>query len=104
MRIDERHNATEEAVQPGETLEIVLGENRSSGFRWRLLADGAPVLRLEKDQYHAAAQPLGAPGQHTWLMQVQTVGDATVELAYSRGWQEGQPARRFNVRVKSRSP
>jgi inhibitor of cysteine peptidase len=102
MRIDELGDGTEIAVRPGQALEIALVENPSTGYSWKLLSDGAPVLRLESDRYQAPQTQLaGAPGRHTWVIRVAVAGEATVELAYSRPWETVEPIRRFTLRVKS---
>lgn len=103
MRIDEKGDGTEVTAQPGQTLEVTLAENLTTGYTWKLLSAGAPVLRLEADRYDApAAQRVGAPGRHTWVIRVAATGDATLELAYARPWETVEPIRRFSLRVKSR--
>ncbi len=100
MRVDETANGTEIRMKVGETLDVVLAETRTTGYRWNVASDGAPVCRLERDRFEAppAAVP-GAPGRHTWTFTAVQVGATTIELAYARSFAGGEAARRFTLRV-----
>ncbi len=102
MYLDERADGTEATLRPGDAFAVTLPENRSTGYHWSLLSDGAPVLRVDDDSYRPLGAAMGAPGQHEWRMRVQSEGDAALEMVYSRRWEARKPARRFTLRIKSR--
>lgn len=102
MYLDERADGSVASLRPGDAFAITLPENPSTGYRWSVVSDGAPVLRLDADSYRPLGTSAGAPGQHEWRMRVQGVGDAEVEMTYARSWGAQKPARRFSLRVKSR--
>jgi len=88
----------------GQTIEIRLPENATTGFRWAITSNGEPVLRLlhEDRQPPATAQP-GAGGMHQWQWHVQQAGSCDVELAYRRHWEaQTKPARVFKIHVRAK--
>ncbi len=99
MRADETANESEIRMNLGETLDVVLAETRTTGYRWKVASDGAPVCRLERDRFEAPPATPGAPGRHTWTFTAVQVGAATIELAYARPFASADAARRFTLRV-----
>lgn len=102
MYLDERADGTQVSLRPGDAFAIALPENRSTGYRWSFLSNGAPVLRVDADTFRPLSVLPGAPGQREWRMRAEAEGDAAVEIAYVRSWQAERPARRFTLRVRSR--
>jgi predicted secreted protein len=102
VTLDETSNDSEVTVSVGETLEIVLSEGRTAGYRWTVASDGAPVCRLQRDRYEAPPQPPGAPGRHAWTFAAVAAGYATISLAYGRSFGGTSPTRAFTVRVIAR--
>lgn len=90
-------------VSLGGTLTVRLVENPTTGYRWRVVADGAPACRPAGDEYQAPTGPPGGPGQHFWSFVAVEPGDGRIELASRRSW-EREPARTltFFVRVVKR--
>ncbi len=99
MRLDENADGREVRLRVGEELDVVLAENRTTGYRWEVLDDGAPVCRVVRDSFQAGGPALGAPGRRTWGFHAARAGTATVALAYRRPFGGGEPARRFTLRI-----
>jgi len=99
MRVDETANGNEIRMKVGETLEVVLAETRTAGYRWNVASDGAPVCRLERDRLEAPSATPGAPARHTWTFTAAQAGAAAIELAYARSFGSAEAARRFTLRV-----
>ncbi len=99
MHFDETASGTEVRVQVAHPFEITLAENRTTGYRWNVVSDGAPVCRLERDAFEAPAPTPGAPGRHTWVFSAAQAGTSVIELAYRRSFGSGEPARQFTLRV-----
>jgi predicted secreted protein len=101
MRVDESANGETVELGIGETLEIRLPENRTTGYRWQIEAGGQAVGSLESDAYEAAAGPPGRGGTRVLSFKAERPGEGEIRLAYRRPWEEGAPpARTFALRVR----
>jgi inhibitor of cysteine peptidase len=90
-------------VPLGQSLEIRLPENRTTGFKWHLTPAAASACTVVHDGgYVAPAAPMpGAGGEHRWRVEATTPGECDIELEYRRGWEHNvAPARSFRVRVR----
>jgi predicted secreted protein len=99
--LDESANGREIHLRRGETFEVRLHERPTTGFRWRLMSDGAPACVLVGDAFEAPTSSApGSPGQHSWRFRVERAGQAIIELAALRPWdQDASPARVFRLTV-----
>jgi inhibitor of cysteine peptidase len=98
LQVDERQNGRRVELAVGEELEVVLPENPTTGFRWRLQEDGAPACALIEDRPGNAPGPPGRAVSHAWLFRAARQGDVQIELALGRQW-EPRPARSFHLDV-----
>jgi inhibitor of cysteine peptidase len=91
-------------VSPGQTLEVVLDANPSTGYTWSvaaepefLTAQGEPVFSSE-----AASGLVGAPGTQTLRFTVSAAGEGPLSLSYVRPWEaDAAPAQTFTVEITS---
>jgi predicted secreted protein len=85
----------------GEELRVVLRENRTAGYRWRLRRDGSPVLELVRADAGASTRavsaprgPLGAPRERSFVFRAVAAGRTRLEFVYERPWSgEEAPAK-----------
>jgi predicted secreted protein len=71
-------------VGAGETFDIILPSNSSTGYRWNLIGElDANVVQLVGQNY-IAQQPVqpGSGGVDVWTFRAVNTGDATIELGY----------------------
>jgi inhibitor of cysteine peptidase len=101
VEIDERADGTEVTPRTGDLLRLALVENPTTGHRWHLVRDGAPVCRLVGDHFEAPSPVPGAPGRRRLDFQVVAAGRAEIALECARSWQPEHPSRRFSVRVRA---
>ncbi len=98
-QVDEKSNGDQIKLATGETLEVCLSENRTTGYKWALESSG-DVCSLVNDNFqpgHAA----GEPGLHCWQFRAERAGGSSIELSYSRTWgEEKTPARTFKLTVQ----
>ena len=101
IELDAGANGQKVSVQVGELLHLSLPENPTTGYRWKLVSAGDPVLELVRDTFHApSAERPGRPGSHSWLLRARQPGDACVEVHASRSWEStSSPAEIFILRV-----
>jgi predicted secreted protein len=100
MRVDDSASGREVRLAIGDPLDLALIEVPTTGYAWRPLASGAPVLRLEEDAFAPPAHAVpGAPGLHTWRYRAVEHGTGTLELHYLHSYEAGPPERRFVLRI-----
>jgi inhibitor of cysteine peptidase len=101
LHVDESQNGIEIALQPGETLEIELNENPTTGFRWALESVGVPACILVEDSYESSTVTPGAGGSHRWQFQAVQIGEGRIALRYRRPWEgQGAGTRTFSLRIR----
>jgi predicted secreted protein len=96
---DESSDGHEISLTNGDEFEIQLAENPTTGFRWRVVSDGAPALALLNDEFHAPsnARP-GQPGTHGWRFRCNSAGQCEIKFVNARGQTAG---REFALRVRA---
>lgn len=87
-RLDENHDRRPVDLAVGETLELSLPENPTTGHRWHF--DPAPpaVLKVESDHFEPPHGALGAGGRRRWTFRAQEPGEGTLKLVYRRSWEK----------------
>ena len=100
MRVDETASGSEQRLRLGEVLEVALAETRTAGYRWRIVADGAPACRVEADRPEPPGTTVpGAPGRRVFRFVAVARGTGLVELRSERSFGGGAPSRRFTLRI-----
>ena len=93
------------AIDAGETLEIRLASNPTTGYRWAL---ANPVKHLELVGGDATFKPPatalpGAGGHEIFLFRAKAAGREAIELRYARTWEtDAAPARMYRLTVDVR--
>jgi inhibitor of cysteine peptidase len=98
-------------LQTGDTLVVALDAQPSTGYRWETLDLQGPVLVAvgSADYLPPTVAPgtVGAPGESVFRYQARDVGHATLDLGYSRPFEQGAaPVRtvHYDITVVARSP
>jgi inhibitor of cysteine peptidase len=92
--IDETSNGQTLEAALGQTVEICLEENPTTGFRWRMAQAGGPVSTLLRDAFEPGRQAPGQPGIHRWQFKVAAAGSGPVRFVYRRSWEDDSVATR----------
>ena len=90
---------------PGQTLEVVLDANPSTGYTWEvvespefLTSEGEPTFESEAEEGQ-----VGAGGKQTLKFAVTATGKGELSLEYVRPWENDvAPAETFKVEVESK--
>jgi inhibitor of cysteine peptidase len=94
------------SLSPGASTTIVLRENPSTGFKWRLntaQSTNLAIVRVIDRGYQAGQSSLiGAPGSHRWEIKARAPGLATIAFTYARPWESRPPAETHVVQVHIR--
>jgi inhibitor of cysteine peptidase len=87
-------------VAVGETIEIDLAENPTTGYRWRLDASPGAVIRHVSDSFQAGKKP-GEEGMHRWILRAANAGGGKILGQYRRRWApDDPPTRTLSIRVR----
>jgi inhibitor of cysteine peptidase len=97
----EKADGTEVDLRVGESFEISLPENPTTGHRWTLKTNGVPVCILINDMFSSESSRPGAGGMHRWKFKVVASGKATIEMASVRRWETVPPARTFRLHLRA---
>jgi inhibitor of cysteine peptidase len=101
LTIDETSNGQTLEAALGQTLEICLKENPTTGFRWRMAQADGPVTTLLRDAFEPGRQAPGQPGIHRWQFKVVAAGSGPVRFVYRRSWEDDAAAARvFTVTLR----
>ena len=100
--IDEQQDGQKVELSVDEELAIRLGENPTTGFRWKLESKGEPACTLVDsiNPTSSSGGRVGAGGIHTWKFRAAQPGEATIKLLYHRPWEKDEPPERtFTLHV-----
>jgi inhibitor of cysteine peptidase len=100
LRFEESAAEQSAELAAGESFEISLRENPTTGYRWSLTAGGEAACVLSGDEFEPGQAP-GAGGIHRWRFRAAQAGEVRIEFALKRRWaQADAPAKSFALRVK----
>ena len=101
VQVDQSSNNKEVNLAAGQTLEIALAENPTTGFRWELKAAGGPACAARGDTLDAPAAGVGKSSTRRWRFEAVGKGTGTIELVYRRAWEQDKPpAETFRLTVR----
>ena len=100
VEFQEGNNGQWAEIKLAESFQVSLKENRTTGFRWNLAANGEPGCRLTGEEFEPVLTP-GAPGVHHWRFQAVQAGATELKLVLERPWaRTGKAAKTFSLRVQ----
>jgi predicted secreted protein len=91
-QLDETANGSAITLHKGESVEIRLRENRTTGFKWHLRGKGEPVCEVESEDFQPEETGVGVGGTHSWKIKALAKGTARIELSLARSWEVGKPS------------
>jgi inhibitor of cysteine peptidase len=105
VTITEQDNGKDIDLTTGAVLIVKLPSNPSTGYRWSVAGDPAP-LKLERTSFSKGAPKsgaLGASGISIFRLSASSAGLSNLTLLYRRSWEYNiAPAKSFSVRVDVR--
>ncbi|MGH8445303.1 MAG: protease inhibitor I42 family protein [Solimonas sp.] len=82
-------------LSAGQSLEVRLESNPTTGYRWQLtLPDDAPLRQHGEPEYQAGAYAegiVGAGGVETWRFDAARAGRVGLRFEYRRPFEQGLP-------------
>ena len=98
FQVDERYNGKSVELMVGQTIEVLLPENRTTGFHWHVESDGAAATVPIDDSFLPPSGPVGSGGSHRWVFQAVQPGEGIIELVYRRAWEQ-RTGRTFTLHI-----
>lgn len=104
LHVDATADGREIEITSGQSFELCLPENPTTGFRWVLNSKGEPVCTLVNEQFQSGGQMPGQGGRHCWQFQAVQSGTGTLKLSYQRPWEQASTAlQTFTLQIRARS-
>jgi predicted secreted protein len=71
-------------VKAGETFELVLSSNPSTGYQWKVIPELDETIVELVGQEYIAEQPVapGSGGMDVWMFRARNAGETTIVLGY----------------------
>jgi inhibitor of cysteine peptidase len=90
-------NGERVALASGDTIEVTLEGNATTGFSWELVDHDPTVITTEGEAVYETADTelVGAGGTWTWTLVAQQPGECVVRFVYHRSWEDEQPEATF---------
>lgn len=100
MTLTERDDGQRITASVGDTVDIRLAENATTGYRWTLEPPATEVLVLSDAGADYPGGDLGSAGEAHFRLTVSVPGTAVLRLVYGRRWEgEAGISRTFSVEV-----
>ncbi len=96
----EKDNDRTVDIHPGESIQISLPENATTGYRWEIDRYDAPLLDLLSTEPCYTANAVGSGGIVAFTFQGKKIGVADIALKLWRSWEgEASVVARFHIRL-----
>jgi inhibitor of cysteine peptidase len=105
LKLIEADNGRTFTVKTGDTIEVVIAGNPTTGYEWTAVLDEASAALLEQvgEPVYAAESTdhtlVGGGGTYTFTFKALKSGSADLRLAYARAWENVDPIQTFTVAV-----
>ena len=88
-------------MEPGDTLEIVLDGNPTTGYSWSLEPwDTGVIEETGQPVYRSGSDAIGAGGQYTFYFRASSPGQTILRFMYHRPFEKDTPPiKRFDVHI-----
>ncbi len=88
-------------MNPGDTLEIVLDANPTTGYQWKALPwDTKVIEQIDKPVYKSRSEAIGSGGELTFYFKALSTGQTPLEFIYFRDFEKNvPPIKSFKVTI-----
>jgi inhibitor of cysteine peptidase len=91
--LNQKHIRRTLALKVGDTLQVSLGSNPSTGFGWTAqmqITNPAVLVQTGHEVLAPSADRPGAAASEVWALQVLAPGTTAVSTSYGRPWTGGE--------------
>ncbi len=104
MQLGEADNNRTVTVDQGQTLELSLSSNRTTGFSWSIAGSPDPNILVKTSSEYvpnaAPSQVVGSGGIEHWVFQAIGSGNTQLSLVYARSGQSVQPSNTYSLKIQ----
>ena len=88
-------------IESGDTLEIVLDANPTTGYQWKALPWDAEVIeQIDKSVYQSRSKAMGSGGELTFYFKALSTGQTPLKFIYFRAFEKDvPPVKSFKVTI-----
>jgi len=100
LSFSEKDDGRTAEVRVGETVEVTLVENATTGYRWAVDHLDTAIVRQLSAESRNTAKAIGAPGTTVFTFEAVKEGTGEIALKYWRSWEgDASVTNRFRVRL-----
>jgi inhibitor of cysteine peptidase len=99
IKINDADNGGKAEPRVGESFEVQLPENPTTGYVWHLHLPVDPFLEVEEDSFAGSQGAYGIGGLRRWRFRALQEGVITLEIEHRRSW-EPKAVETFKVTVE----
>ena len=101
VQLAEEDNDRTITLQVGDSLEIILGGNPTTGYLWEMGPwDGKVMAQVGEVAYEAESNRMGSGGHFTFCFKAAAKGKADLKWSYRRPFEKkAAPVKSFQVHV-----
>ncbi len=103
LQLGEADNGQSFAVEVGDTIEVMLPGNPTTGFEWTaaLSDEDATLVKRQGEPAYVSESPdetmVGGGGVYTFTFKTVAAGQAELKLIYARSFESVPPEQTFTV-------
>lgn len=98
LAIDHTQNNGTAEVHVGDSIQVQLAENATTGYRWHLKSFGDPALRVIDNSFAASQGGYGGGGMRHWTFMADHPAVVPLCFELKRSW-EPQAAEIFKISI-----
>jgi len=89
-------------MKPGDTVEIVLDTNPTTGYQWKALPwDTEIIEQMDKPVYKSRSKAIGSGGELTFYFKALSTGQTLLKFIYFRAFEKDvPPVKSFEVTIE----
>jgi inhibitor of cysteine peptidase len=102
LRLGEADNGKACTVNVGDTIEVVVPGNMTTGFSWAAALaekDAAFIQLVGEPTYATGSTLVGSGGTFTFTFKAVANGEALLKLVYARLWENMAPEKTFSATI-----
>ena len=101
IRINEADAGKTIELSTGDTLELSLEGNPTTGYTWEVLSGQALLEQMSEVEFSAASQQLvGSSGQMLFKFEAVAAGETILEMAYLRPFERDvEPLQSYSINI-----